>query len=42
MHDVQAPYAGGGARRAGTLRGRRQGAAAPPAPPSRDFVPWNP
>src|SRR5437763_2959510 len=26
----------------GALRGRRQGAAAPPAPPARDFVPWNP
>jgi hypothetical protein len=24
------------------LRGRRQGAAAPPAPPARDAVPWNP
>ena len=24
------------------LRGRRQGAAAPPAPPARDCVPWNP
>ena len=27
---------------AGALRGRRQGAAAPPAPPARDCVPWNP
>ena len=27
---------------AGALRGGRQGAAAPPAPPARDFVPWNP
>ena len=24
------------------LRGRRQGATAPPAPPARDCVPWNP
>jgi hypothetical protein len=24
------------------LRGRRQGAATPPAPPARDFVPWIP
>ena len=24
------------------LRGERQGAAAPPAPPPRDFVPWIP
>src|SRR5438128_1988955 len=24
------------------LRGGRQGATAPPAPPARDYVPWNP
>ena len=39
---VHSPFGISGRTKADRLRGGRQGWAATPAPPARDYVPWNP